>query len=789
MRRRTFLIATAVLPFFQSAAPAAGQGFGQTVLVAGDELLVGESLFQDRPGTVYVYRKNAAGRWAEAGRLQASDAEPNDHFGRALAIAEGDLLVGSTISRESGALYVFQRGMDGTWRESAALVPSDAQPDHSFGRMAATDGRTVFMSDWAADSSRGAVYVFEKREGEWRETAKLAPDDREPNDWFGASVAIAGDRLAVGARNRLQNRGVAYVFQRGADGEWTQVDRISPPDTAANLQFGAGIALVGDALLVGAPGADQFIGAVYAYRANEGSAGWTLAGRVAPPAGTPQSNSFGNTLTVSGDEVWVGTPGVEAGLVYRLTRGADGQWTNAGALAANDLEPGDGFGGALAVSEDVAIAGVVGDDFGMGSVVVLERRSDVWTPTDRLMSEVEGLEPVTGGRVDCAGGKAVTFACNEVDLVSFLPVEDIGGGRGVRLNDVWGWTDPQTGTEWAIVGRVDGTSFIDLSDPARPRYVGDLPMHAGSRANAWRDIKVYQNHAYIVADGAGDHGVQVFDLTRLRTASPAAAPVAFTEDAHYDRVASSHNIVINEATGFAYAVGVSSGGETCGGGLHMIDIREPKNPKFAGCFQDRETGNQRTGYSHDAQCVLYHGPDETYRGREICLGSNETALSVADVTDKANPIAISRASYPNVGYAHQGWFDEQHEYFYMDDEGDEVSGTVQHTRTLVWDLKDLDDPVLIKEYLGPSTSSDHNLYVVGNTMYQSNYVSGLRVVDIANRAEPREVGFFDTVSATDDPGFDGSWSNYPFFASGTIVVTSGKEGVFFLRKRETRPIS
>ncbi|MGH7502670.1 MAG: hypothetical protein ACREL7_13055 [Longimicrobiales bacterium] len=136
-------------------------------------------------------------------------------------------------------------------------------------------------------------------------------------------------------------------------------------------------------------------------------------------------------------------------------------------------------------------------------------------------------------------------------------------------------------------------------------------------------------------------------------------------------------------------------------------------------------------------------PDEQYRGREICLGSNETALSIADVTTKGEPVAISRASYPNVGYAHQGWLDEQH---------------------------------------------DHNLYIVGNLMYQSNYVSGLRIVDITNRSDPREVGFFDTVPWNEDPGFDGSWSNYPFFASGTIIVTSGKVGVFMVRKK-VRPVS
>ncbi|MGD8277437.1 MAG: hypothetical protein PVH00_05395 [Gemmatimonadota bacterium] len=73
-------------------------------------------------------------------------------------------------------------------------------------------------------------------------------------------------------------------------------------------------------------------------------------------------------------------------------------------------------------------------------------------------------------------------------------------------------------------------------------------------------------------------------------------------------------------------------------------------------------------------------------------------------------------------------------------------------------------------------------------MYQSNWVSGLRILDITDRARPKEVGFLDTVPGTDATVFDGSWSNYPFLASGVIVVTSGREGVFFLRKA-SRPIS
>jgi len=306
----------------------------------------------------------------------------------------------------------------------------------------------------------------------------------------------------------------------------------------------------------------------------------------------------------------------------------------------------------------------------------------------------------------------------------------------------------------------------------------------------WREIKVYKDHAYIVADGAGAHGMQVFDLTRLREVPN--APATFTVDAHYTRIQSAHNIVINEDSGFAYATGSNGGDDTCGGGLHMIDIRDPENPQFVGCFADPSTGRQKTGYTHDAQCVTYRGPDEEHRGREICLNSNETALSIADVTDKQNPVALAMAEYPNVGYTHQGWLTEDQRYLFMDDELDEMNGLVENTRTLVWDLSDLDDPVLMTEYFNPNTRAiDHNLYIKGDKMYQSNYVAGLRVIDVANPGEPREVGFFDTVPFGDDgPRFDGTWSNYPFFESGIIAVTSMSEGLFLLRYREAdRPIS
>ena len=156
-------------------------------------------------------------------------------------------------------------------------------------------------------------------------------------------------------------------------------------------------------------------------------------------------------------------------------------------------------------------------------------------------------------------------------------------------------------------------------------------------------------------------------------------------------------------------------------------------------------------------------------------------------------MAISAADYPNVGYAHQGWITPDHRYFFMNDEGDE-SNAVQSgqpmpgTRTLIWDVQDLDDPIMVKEHFGETFTIDHNLYIKGDLMYQSNYVSGLRILDISDPENPREVGFLDTVPWSEAVEFDGSWSNYPYFRSGNIVVSSIGEGLFVLRTRDTNTV-
>ena len=217
---------------------------------------------------------------------------------------------------------------------------------------------------------------------------------------------------------------------------------------------------------------------------------------------------------------------------------------------------------------------------------------------------------------NCVSGFADIYPCLDVSLQGHLTVAELGGGDFVRLNDLWGWHDKEFGRYYILIGRSDGTAIVDVTDAA-PKYLGELPKTPGSISSTWRDIKVLDHYAVIVADGAAAHGMQVFDLHELRTAHP--APVQYSPTALYSSIASSHNIIVNEETEFAYAVGSRMGGIHCNGGLHMIDMADPLSPTFAGCYSDVRT---RRGYTHDAQCVKYKGPDLAYSNREIFPGSN-----------------------------------------------------------------------------------------------------------------------------------------------------------------------
>lgn len=366
--------------------------------------------------------------------------------------------------------------------------------------------------------------------------------------------------------------------------------------------------------------------------------------------------------------------------------------------------------------------------------------------------------------VPCQNGLAGPYPCRDVDLLAFVPLEALGGGTG---NDVWGWTDPATGKEWAILGTSTGTVFVDISVPESPVFAGILPAHNGI-PSLWRDVEVYANHAFIVSEASG-HGMQVFDLTQLRDVVIGAT--VFSETARYGGFGSSHTITIDTDTGFAYA----NGSNTCSGGPHMVDIRNPDSPMPAGC-------NAVDGYTHDSQCVIYHGPDASRVGREICVNSNEDTLTIFDVTAKSSPVMLSRRSYPGAVYTHQGWLTADHAYFLLDDELDE-QGHGFNTRTYIWNVSDLQMPLLIGIYTATTTAIDHQQFIHDGFAYQANYTAGLRVLDTREIANGRlsEVAFFDVVPGTDVAEYGGSWSNFPFFASGTVVVSGIESGMFVLR--------
>ena len=449
-------------------------------------------------------------------------------------------------------------------------------------------------------------------------------------------------------------------------------------------------------------------------------------------------------------------------------------------MDAGPLEPGKhDVGGWVRISLEGAVRS---RNLGHDSCCAAPARGALLALGLLLIAPAPGWTQDADRTIPCVDGMAGGYTCDRVDLLGRLSREELGAADTVKLNDVWGWTDPQNGREYALVGRMDGTTFVDVTDPYDPHYLGSLTGTAGSRITIWRDMKVFRDHAFIVAGGTEGHGMQVFDLTQLRDVTD---PRDFAPAAVYTGIESAINVAINTETGFAYLTG-STGGETCGGGLHMVDIRSPLDPVFVGCFADPETGRRGTGTSHDTQCVVYRGPDPDYQGREICVSSNETAMSVADVTDKRNPVAVADASYPAVAYAHQGWLTEDHRYFYSTDELDELTGWVDGTRTLIWDLEVLDDPFVVKEYIGPTMATDHNLYVRGDRLYLSVNLDGLRVLDISDPENPVEFGHFDTTPGSDSEGGGGTWSVFPFFGSGNVLVSSREEGLFVVRPRAGR---
>jgi choice-of-anchor B domain-containing protein len=348
------------------------------------------------------------------------------------------------------------------------------------------------------------------------------------------------------------------------------------------------------------------------------------------------------------------------------------------------------------------------------------------------------------------------YPCDHVELMDVEPLDVLGGGA--NGNDCWGWVEPNSGREIALYGRSSGLSLIDVTDATDIKYFANV--ETASSPSLWRDVKVYNDHAFIVSE-AGGHGMQVVDLNNA-AALPVDMVTELAADVTYGQFGNAHNIVINEETGYAYAVGTN----TFNGGLHIIDIQDPLNPVLVGSYDG--------AYTHDAQAVVYNGPDADYAGHEMVFCFNGYGgFAIVDAEDKTDVQLVSTLTYAQLGYTHQGWISEDQRIAFLNDELDE-SNFGNNTRTYVLDIEDLDNPILLGYFTSPTPAIDHNMYVVGDKLYQSNYLSGLRILDteLAATGTLEEVAFFDTNPASDAAQFDGTWSNYPYFPSGNVAIST-----------------
>ncbi|MFG0328421.1 MAG: choice-of-anchor B family protein [Phycisphaerales bacterium] len=340
-----------------------------------------------------------------------------------------------------------------------------------------------------------------------------------------------------------------------------------------------------------------------------------------------------------------------------------------------------------------------------------------------------------------------------VYMLSNVPLAEFGA-RHTKAMDVWGYVS-DSGREYAIICLVEGTGVVEVTDPLNPTIVTVVPHEWGTQ-----DVKVFGDFAIAGDDGAV---LQIIDLSNV---DAGVAPVVSSKEW------STHNIAINEESGYAY---LCSDFYPTGGWLDVVDMSDPANPSIV---------TTRFSGVHDAQVITYDsGP---YAGREILFSCSGTeGLEIIDVSNKSNIFVVGSTTYPNMDYCHQGWLSADRQYFYVGDELDELNGLVANTRTLVFDVSDITNPTLVSEFTNGLGCTDHNLYWHDGFIYESNNASGLRIFDArSDPLNPHEVGFFDSYPTNNLPGYNGSWSVYPFLPSGTVLISDRTSGLFCLDATE-----
>jgi choice-of-anchor B domain-containing protein len=359
------------------------------------------------------------------------------------------------------------------------------------------------------------------------------------------------------------------------------------------------------------------------------------------------------------------------------------------------------------------------------------------------------------------------YPCKDIDLLSHVT---LGAAQGGGVADVWGWVDPETDKEYAVLAGAGGVRFFDVTKPTAPVYLGRM-LGKPDGALIWQEIEILNDHAYVVCD-LSPCGLQIFDLSRLRGVE-AALPV-WRPDVVVP-VGPAHSIASNPETNHIFL----NGPAVVVGTPAIFDVSQPLVPVPVGVMAD-------DGYTHDSLCPTYRGVDERFRDHEICFNFNEDTITVYDVT--ANPVTpeqIARVTYETASYTHSGALTKDQSYLISTDEGDEVDH-LRPSTLYIWDVRKLTAPKLIGKFVANSLSVDHNVYSEEDALYHANYVNGFRILDLSRAAEGklREVAWFDTMPHSDAADYDGAWAAYPYLPSGIVLVGDMNGGLFILRPHD-----
>jgi len=435
---------------------AADDSFGAAVAISGDTVIVGavadDIEANENQGSAYAFARSG-GVWSFRQKLTAPDGARLDNFGNAIAIS-GDTVVvgayqdniGATISQGSAVVFVRSGA---SWSFQQKLAAQDGAEDDQFGCSVAISGDYIVVGSCRSDINgglnQGAAYVFARSGAVWSFQQKLIAQDGADIDLFGISVALRGDTVLVGAHvddiGAAENQGSAYLFSRSG-ATWTQRQKLTAQEGAADEFFGQAVALGDDAIVVGAPGADvganENQGALYLF-----GCGYVERQRLTG-IGVPDRDFFGQAVAIDGDTAVVGSPGYKVGT-------ADGQgsafvfarngaaWTQTAQLIANDGEAGDTFGSSVSINGDYIVIGAprktINGNTIQGAAYVFVRSGGTWTQQARLLAGDGVAVDQFGQSVAISGGRVAAGA----------PGDAIGGKQ--NQGSVYLFT--RSGSTWA----------------------------------------------------------------------------------------------------------------------------------------------------------------------------------------------------------------------------------------------------------------------------------------------------------------------------------------------------